>query len=55
MSKESSAPHTLGLFSVTMIVISLVMGMGIFKIPALIAATSGTEAIFLGPGLWEGS
>ena len=48
MSKETSAPHTLGLFSVTMIVISLVMGMGIFKIPALIAATSGTEAIFFG-------
>ncbi len=36
----------LGLFSLTMIVISLVIGMGIFKTPATIAAKSGTETIF---------
>ena len=47
MSKEASAyTHKLGTFSVTMIVVSLIMGMGIFKIPALIAATSGTKTIF---------
>ena len=48
MSKNTDAQHTLGLFSVTVIVISLVIGMGIFKIPALVAATSGTEKIFFG-------
>lgn len=36
----------LNLFSLTMIVISLVIGMGIFKTPATIAAKSGTEFIF---------
>jgi basic amino acid/polyamine antiporter, APA family len=36
----------LNLFSLTMIVISLVIGMGIFKTPATIAAKSGTETIF---------
>ena len=36
----------LNLFSLTMIVISLVIGMGIFKTPASIAAKSGTPAIF---------
>jgi APA family basic amino acid/polyamine antiporter len=48
MSNQDSPRHTLGLFSVTVIVISLVIGMGIFKIPALVAATSGTESIFFG-------
>ena len=33
-------------FSLTMIVVSLVIGMGIFKTPATIAATSGTPLIF---------
>jgi APA family basic amino acid/polyamine antiporter len=33
-------------FSLTMIVVSLVIGMGIFKTPATIAAKSGTELIF---------
>ncbi|MEN9382764.1 MAG: hypothetical protein RI940_1647 [Bacteroidota bacterium] len=33
-------------FSLTMIVVSLVIGMGIFKTPATIAAKSGTTAIF---------
>lgn len=36
----------LNLFSLTMIVLSLVIGMGIFKTPATIAAKSGTEFIF---------
>ena len=36
----------LNLFSLTMIVVSLVIGMGIFKTPATIAAKSGTQAIF---------
>lgn len=36
----------LDLFSLTMIVISLVIGMGIFKTPASIAAKAGTSAIF---------
>lgn len=36
----------LGLFSLTMIVVSLVIGMGIFKTPASIAAKAGTPAIF---------
>jgi len=33
-------------FSLTMIVVSLVIGMGIFKTPATIAAKSGTPLIF---------
>lgn len=36
----------LSLFSLTMIVVSLVIGMGIFKTPATIAAKSGTETVF---------
>jgi APA family basic amino acid/polyamine antiporter len=36
----------LGFFSLTMIVVSLVIGMGIFKTPAVIAAKSGTTSIF---------
>ena len=36
----------LNLFSLTMIVVSLVIGMGIFKTPASIAAKSGTPFIF---------
>ena len=36
----------LNLFSLTMIVVSLVIGMGIFKTPASIAAKSGTPTIF---------
>lgn len=36
----------LSLFSLTMIVVSLIIGMGIFKTPATIAAKSGTETIF---------
>jgi len=38
--------QSLNLFSLTIIVISLVIGMGIFKTPATIAAKSGTPAIF---------
>lgn len=44
----------LGLFSLTMIVISLVIGMGIFKTPATIAAKSGTETIFFSAWLIGG-
>jgi APA family basic amino acid/polyamine antiporter len=33
-------------FSLTMIVVSLVIGMGIFKTPATIAAKAGTPTIF---------
>ena len=36
----------LNFFSITMIVVSLVIGMGIFKTPATIAAKSGTGTIF---------
>lgn len=46
--------QTLGLFSLTMIVISLVIGMGIFKTPATIAAKSGTETIFFAAWLIGG-
>jgi basic amino acid/polyamine antiporter, APA family len=41
-----ASQHKLNLFSLTMIVVSLVIGMGIFKNPALVAAKSGTESIF---------
>lgn len=36
----------LNFFSLTIIVVSLIVGMGIFKTPAVIAAKSGTETIF---------
>lgn len=36
----------LNFFSITMIVVSLIIGMGIFKTPSTIAAKSGTETIF---------
>lgn len=38
--------HTINFFSLTMIVVSLVIGMGIFKTPATIAAKAGTPSIF---------
>src|SRR5688572_29996980 len=38
--------NKLGLFDLTMIVISLVIGMGIFRNPASVAATSGNNTIF---------
>jgi APA family basic amino acid/polyamine antiporter len=38
----------LNLFDLSMIVVSLVIGMGIFKNPALVAASSGTSTIFFG-------
>lgn len=41
-----ASKHKLNLFSLTMIVVSLVIGMGIFKNPAIVAAKSGTESIF---------
>jgi APA family basic amino acid/polyamine antiporter len=44
----------LNLFSLTMIVVSLVIGMGIFKTPATIAAKSGTETIFFAAWLIGG-
>ena len=47
--------NKLGLFDLTIIVISLVIGMGIFKTPAGIAAKSGTETIFYGAWLIGGA
>lgn len=44
----------LSLFSLTMIVVSLVIGMGIFKTPSTIAAKSGTETIFFAAWLIGG-
>ena len=41
-------------FSLTMIVVSLVIGMGIFKTPATIAAKSGTPLIFFSAWLIGG-
>jgi basic amino acid/polyamine antiporter, APA family len=41
-----TAKNKLGLFDLTMIVISLVIGMGIFRNPASVAATSGNSSIF---------
>lgn len=38
--------NRLGLFDLTMIVVSLVIGMGIFRNPASVAATSGSSTIF---------
>ena len=38
--------QSINFFSLTMIVVSLVIGMGIFKTPATIAAKSGTPGIF---------
>ncbi|MBL7749215.1 MAG: APC family permease [Chitinophagaceae bacterium] len=41
-----SAKSKLGLTDITLIVVSLVIGMGIFKNPAIVAASSGTQDIF---------
>ncbi len=43
-----SAQKKLSLFDISLIVVSLVIGMGIFRVPASVAATSGTETIFFG-------
>ena len=43
---SSKAKQSINFFSLTMIVVSLVIGMGIFKTPATIAAKSGTPLIF---------
>lgn len=41
-----TSKNKLGLFDLTMIVVSLVIGMGIFRNPASVAATSGNSTIF---------
>jgi APA family basic amino acid/polyamine antiporter len=38
--------NQLGFTDITLIVVSLVIGMGIFKNPAIVAASSGTDSIF---------
>ena len=43
-----AASKKLNLFDISLIVVSLVIGMGIFRVPASVAATSGTETIFFG-------
>ncbi len=43
---EMRPKQTINLFSLTVIVVSLIIGMGIFKTPATVAAKSGTEFIF---------
>ena len=43
-----SAQKKLSLFDISLIVVSLVIGMGIFRVPASVAATSGTETTFFG-------
>jgi len=43
---STKARQSINFFSLTMIVVSLVIGMGIFKTPATIAAKSGTPLIF---------
>lgn len=55
---EATATHTgrnqLTFFSVTMIVVSLVIGMGIFGTPANVAASSGSVSIFFAAWLTGG-
>lgn len=41
-----SGKNKLNLFDISLIVVSLVIGMGIFRNPASVAATSGTSSIF---------
>ncbi len=47
--------QAINFFSLTMIVVSLVIGMGIFKTPATIAAKSGTPFIFFGAWIIGGA
>jgi basic amino acid/polyamine antiporter, APA family len=44
----TASKSKLNLFDVSMIVVSLVIGMGIFRNPASVAATSGSPSIFFG-------
>lgn len=46
--------NKLNFFDICLIVVSLVIGMGIFRTPALVAATSGTSSIFFGVWLTGG-
>jgi basic amino acid/polyamine antiporter, APA family len=50
----STGKSQLNYFDLSMIVVSLVIGMGIFRNPASVAATSGTPAIFFGVWLIGG-
>lgn len=43
---QQETNYRLSTFSITSIVVSLIIGMGIFKTPSLIAASSGTQTIF---------
>src|SRR6478672_3718254 len=45
-----TAKNKLGQLDISLIVVSLVIGMGIFRNPASVAATSGTSSIFF--SLW---
>ncbi len=49
-----NAKNKLGQFDIVIIVISLVIGMGIFGTPSRVAAFSGTEGIFFGVWLFGG-
>ncbi|MBX3256724.1 MAG: APC family permease [Chitinophagaceae bacterium] len=49
-----TAKNQLGYFSLTVIVVSLVIGMGIFGTPAKVAASSGTSSIFFAVWLTGG-
>jgi len=46
---------SLNTFDVTMIVVSLVIGIGIFRTPAMVAAATRTPVLFSPPGWLEAS
>ena len=47
MSENHAAKsHQLGFSTITLITVSLIIGLGIFKTPAIIAANAGTQTIF---------
>ena len=46
--------QTLSRFDLTMIVISLVIGMGIFRTPASVAADAGNQLVFFAAWIFAG-
>lgn len=50
MSESERPQPNVSVFEGTTIIVGLVLGVGIFKAPSIVAGTSGSEAVFL--GLW---
>ena len=55
MAETARIEPRLGVFDTSMVVVSLVIGIGIFRTPALVASSTGSRAAFLGAWVLGGA